>query len=191
MERAAGLVHEGQRRREDTDLDSLRAALRDALGDEFVALVDSHPELIVQQPGHLKALVALEDPVERMRHARAYVGQLEDLSYPSRGDQTYKIRWMLSPAEAYAASNAVRPPPQSPAETDGERARLVGADERASAQLCLRVEGWLTEVERVIRLIDARTLDQLQADDRQVIEDRIDRVRARLLFLVAGRKYPD
>ena len=185
-------MREGQRHQTNAEKDSLRSALGDALGDEFVALVDSHPELLEQHPGHLWALVELDDPVERMQQARAYVAQLEGLSHPSRGRRTHQIRGMLSPAEAHAAQDTVRPTPPPPAGAGhGARARPIGAGERASAQLRLRVEGWLSEAERGLRRIDANTLERLQAEDRQVIEDQIDRVRARLLFLVSGRRYPD
>ena len=185
-------MREGQRRQANAEKDSLRAALGDALGDEFVALVDSLPELLEQQPGHLWALVELDDPVERMQHARAYAAQLEGLSRPSRGRRTYQIRGMLSPADAYAAQDTVRPIQPPPAGAGhGARARPIDAGERASAQLRLRVEGWLSEAEGFLRRIDANTLERLQAEDRQVIEDQIDRVRARLLFLVSGRRYSD
>jgi hypothetical protein len=127
-----------------------------------------------------------------MHQARAYVAQLEGLSHPSRGRRTSQIRGMLPPAEAYAAQDTARPTPPPPAGAGhGARARPIGADERASAQLRLRVEGWLSEAERILRRIDANTLERLQAEDRQVIEDQIDRVRARLLFLSSGRRYPD
>ena len=185
-------MREGERLQESSsEADSLRAALLDALGEEFVALVDSHPDLIELQPQHLWALVAVEDPIERMRQARAYVSQLEGLSHPSRGHQKYQMRGMQSPADALAAQSAASPPDSPGAEEAAEPARRVTADERASAQLRLRVEGWLQEAEVTLRRIDARTLDRLQTDDRSAIEDRIDRVRARLLFLVSGRRYPD
>jgi hypothetical protein len=185
-------VHEGQRDHENAELEELRGALRGALGDEFVALVDSHPELIEQHPAHLWALVEIDDPVERMRHARAYVAQLEGPAHASPGQRTYQIRGMRSPAEAYAARDTAQPEPGRPSRAESDSgARPISADERASAQLRLRVEGWLGEVERVLRRIDASTLDRLQAEDRQVVEDQIDRVRARLAFLVVGRPYPD
>ncbi|MDA1061477.1 MAG: hypothetical protein O2895_00955 [Chloroflexi bacterium] len=130
-----------------------------------------------------------------MQQARAYMAQIADLSHPSPGRRMHEIREMLSPAEAYAAQDTVRPAPLPPAVPAGPGraapARPVSAEERASAQLRLRVEGWLSEAELALRRIDANTLDRLQTEDRQVIEDLIDRVRARLLFLVSGRRYPD
>ena len=186
---------EDRRSRMDADNDALRAALRDALGEGFLELLDLQPDLIAAHSDHLRELVETSDPVERMQLARAYASQLEQLRYPTYGQPWDRLRGLLSPAEALAerlaAKDTARPSQRSGQAADETDSPPVDSAEHASAQLRLQVERWLGEVEMSLRRIDTNILERMEADDRSAIEDEIDRIRSRLLFIVSGRGYPD